>query len=548
MPLLSVIIPFGLSKERPYIKERIIQKACNFKTNENIEFIFVEGFSSEENEMESVIKNNFHFYLKDEKQEKFSQGKCRNLGASFAKSEVLLFLDADCYLSSESFKKILNLIEIKNIMKNPNALLVLPVVYLKQEATQTLQLYNEDLWDCLIQEDLITGKNNLIKFFAPSSTSSLVINKYKFLELGGNDEKFIGHSYEDFDLFARVLNTCVEFKKVPSNLTYDARNWNFYNFTGFRSWFSLLGYESCFYGIYMYHFWHVEPNQDGYMENKDKNHKLFYKHLINLKNHTLKPLQIFEYRNDRILVLYKNKMINFNTISVHMGEFVYKKIKDFFVGDGIQKNVLLDFLKREKITGVFLDSHIKDEKVLEILNKNNLKLMLFQKGILPNSWLFSNQGLKPYEKQNWDLKLTRMQLIEMKNYFLTLNSKQKQKILNSTKDLFSNEEDLYKFLFYLKNELYSFEINSVFYQIILNKKKIFTSIYNKSFYPLNSFIYKPYLYEIKSFRFFSFLTRILGLGIISAKFSQSKFYRLMRKFFFNPKDFFKDSKIKRIKN
>ncbi len=33
MPLLSVIIPFGLSKERPYIEERVLQKAKFFQSD-----------------------------------------------------------------------------------------------------------------------------------------------------------------------------------------------------------------------------------------------------------------------------------------------------------------------------------------------------------------------------------------------------------------------------------------------------------------------------------------------------------------------------------
>ncbi|HED6149779.1 TPA: sugar transferase, partial [Campylobacter coli] len=85
MPLLSVIIPFGLSKERSYIQERVYEKAQYFKTDEKIEFIFVEGYSSQEHNLKTCILKNNHIYLKDENQkEYFSQGKCRNFGASYA--------------------------------------------------------------------------------------------------------------------------------------------------------------------------------------------------------------------------------------------------------------------------------------------------------------------------------------------------------------------------------------------------------------------------------------------------------------------------------
>ncbi|NHH16664.1 glycosyltransferase [Campylobacter jejuni] len=200
MALLSVIIPFGLSKERPYIEERVIEKAKYFKSDENIEFIFVEGYSSKNHELKNFIQANHHIYLKDMEQKAFSQGKCRNLGASCAHSNVLLFLDVDCYISLDNFEKILKLIQIKNIAQNINALIVLPVVYLNKEANEKLKQYDEEFWDILIQEDLFIAKNTWVKFFSPSSTSSIVINKHQFLRLGGNDENFIGHGYEDFDL------------------------------------------------------------------------------------------------------------------------------------------------------------------------------------------------------------------------------------------------------------------------------------------------------------------------------------------------------------
>ena len=44
---VSIIIPFGLSYERAYIKERVLQKASYFQNEKELELIFVEGFSSQ---------------------------------------------------------------------------------------------------------------------------------------------------------------------------------------------------------------------------------------------------------------------------------------------------------------------------------------------------------------------------------------------------------------------------------------------------------------------------------------------------------------------
>ncbi|HEA8037784.1 TPA: glycosyltransferase [Campylobacter jejuni] len=542
MALLSVIIPFGLSKERPYIEERVIEKAKYFKSDENIEFIFVEGYSSKNHELKNFIQANHHIYLKDMEQKAFSQGKCRNLGASCAHSNVLLFLDVDCYISLDNFEKILKLIQIKNISQNINALIVLPVVYLSKEANEKLKQYDDKFWDILIQEDLFTAKNTWVKFFSPSSTSSIVINKHQFLRLGGNDENFIGHGYEDFDLFARILKTCVSFEKMPVNLSYDARNWNFFDFKGFRSWFSLLGYEACFYGIYMYHFYHIEPNQNAYMQNKDKNHQLFYKHLKNIKKHDLKPLQVFKAKGEKVLMLFKDQNYDFKDISVYVGEIIYKNISDFFIAKELKYELLLDFLQQEKITKIFLDASIKEE----IDGIDYCDIFYFQKGILPHSWFFAKNLDLDYKQ---DLILSEQKLYQVKEYFLTLKEDEKKVILDFLSQNNDDKCDLYEMLYYLINELYSFEHDGIFYQIIIDKEKmLMAQKYDKSFYPLRSFVYKPYLYELRSIRPFSFLMKILGLEYLGAMISHTKFYRLARKLFFNPKGFFEDLRAKKNAN
>ncbi|EIU4181690.1 glycosyltransferase [Campylobacter jejuni] len=542
MALLSVIIPFGLSKERPYIEERVIEKAKYFKSDENIEFIFVEGYSSKNHELKNFIQANHHIYLKDMEQKAFSQGKCRNLGASCAHSNVLLFLDVDCYISLDNFEKILKLIQIKNISQNINALIVLPVVYLNKEANEKLKQYDDKFWDILIQEDLFTAKNTWVKFFAPSSTSSIVINKHQFLRLGGNDENFIGHGYEDFDLFARILKTCVSFEKIPTNLSYDARNWNFFNFKGFRSWFSLLGYEACFYGIYMYHFYHIEPNQNAYMQNKDKNHQLFYKHLKNIKKHDLKPLQVFKAKGEKVLMLFKDQNYDFKDISVYVGEIIYKNISDFFIDKELKYELLLNFLQQEKITKIFLDASIK----LQFNDMDYCDIFYFQKGILPHSWFFAKNLDLDYKR---DLILSEQKLYQMKKYFLTLKEDEKKVILDFLSQNNDDKCDLYEMLYYLINEVYSFEHDGIFYQIIIDKEKmLMAQKYDKSFYPLRSFVYKPYLYELRSIRPFSFLMKILGLEYLGAMISHTKFYRLTRKLFFNPKGFFEDLRVKKNAN
>lgn len=522
MPILSIIIPFGLSKERMYIEKRIIKKAENSAKFLDIEYIFVEGYSSYSNEkLEKIIKDNGHIYIKDFSQKDFfSQGCCRNLGASYANSKVLMFLDIDCYISNNSLEKIINLIKIKDIENNLNSILVLPVIYLLKDSYDKLKHYSEELWDSVLQNDLLSAKNEFIKFFAPSSTSSIIINKHKFLELGGNDNNFKGHGYEDFDLFARVLQNCINFEKKAKNILYDSRNWQFKSFSGFRAWFSLLGYEACFYGIYMYHFWHIEPNQNSYMSNKDNNHKLFYKHLKNIKNHKIRVLQDKNALGKSALLLSNNLKIFDKTraLSVYFGEIFINQEE-----------------KINEVDVIFLDSDYK------LKNNLNLNIIYFKEGILNNSYYFYKN--KEYDFSNIDFN----KIILKENSLNELSTDEKNKLKKILKE-YNISLKAEEFLYLLKNYFYSFYNENSFYKIRINNEEILNAKSNdKIFYPLKSLIYKAYFYELGTLSFFSFFSKIFAFDFILAKISQSKFYRLLRKLLFNPKDFIIDAKEKRKK-
>ncbi|WP_171000294.1 galactosyltransferase-related protein [Campylobacter estrildidarum] len=376
MAKLSIIIPFGTSKERPYIKERVIEKAQHYVSNESVEYIFVEGFSSIEHpELKILIENQGHRYIKDEIQQAskvFSTGQCRNLGVINAKSDVVMSLDVDCVISEKNLENILELISIKEIDKNPNAFLVLPCVFLNELGTEILQNRKLSLWDNIIKQDLLFDKK-FIKFLTPAS-STIVMNRFKFLELGGNDKEFIGHGYEDFDLMMRILKNCATFEALPNNLDFDYRNWNFNDFKGFRALFSIVGNEAAVYGIYLYHLWHIEPNQNGYFNNRDSNHKKFFKNLSK-KNHFIESLQENSVKNKKNLALFQENSTShriLNQISVFIGECIFKLEGDFFDyyenEPKLNKKAFLIFLKNNEISNIILFNPYDNELRLKNLS------------------------------------------------------------------------------------------------------------------------------------------------------------------------------------
>lgn len=333
---LSIIIPFGLSKERPFIKERLFKKIHSFKSDENLEFIFVEGFSSEDFDFKDELLRQGHIYLKDEKQKVFSQGACRNLGALKASAKVLLFLDIDCFLSQKSLEKILELIKIRKIDEKEDEFFLLPCLYLSKEGSEFLNSVDEALWDTLAQNDILRAEKKIVLNLA-SASSVLVVNKQKFLELGGFDENFLGHGYEDFDFLARLMLKTLSFEKMPRNLAYDARNWNFDTYEGFRALFSLLGYETMYLGLYALHFYHEAINQNGYFDNREKNHKLFFERLKiyekefkNLEKQRNFPLKNLAYKPYLYEIKY-GKQKGGNFLKIYISHFKFYRLFRKFI-------------------------------------------------------------------------------------------------------------------------------------------------------------------------------------------------------------------------
>ncbi|QKF79228.1 galactosyltransferase-related protein [Campylobacter armoricus] len=548
---LSIVIPFGLSQERIYIKDRVIQKACEFKSDNRIEYIFVEGYSSLKNNLKCVIEEKGHIYLKDESQKEFfSQGKCRNLGASFANSDVVMFLDVDYYLSWKSLECILELIDIKEIASKPNHILSLPVMFLNKEGSEFIYTQDKKLWDGLIKNDLISGKKEWIKFFAPSSTSSVVVNKHKFLTLGGNDERFVGHGYEDFDLLARILYSCVDLEQMPTNLSYDARNWNFKNFEGFRAWLALLGYEASFHGVYLYHFYHDEPNQNGYMDNKHKNHQRFYKHISNIKVHSIRHLcDKSVYRHNVLFIHAQELLYSIKEILPYVGNIIHIKENDLTCK---HQKELEDIIVENQICKVLLiDEYIKNKHLLDFFKKLDLEIIYFEKGILPESYLITSDKNKILEFDK--ILLQQDQIAQVRLYLKNLSKKDNEKFLNFMIEKNIDKNDMEVFANFLINDLYCFGKKEQgiikFYKINLKNKKCFFKNIQKSKYSLNSLVYKPFIYEILSFSLIKMLSKYTGLKFMQAKISHTKFYRLFQKFFYSTKLIFSDSKfLKQFKN
>lgn len=433
MAQLSIIIPFGTSLERPFIKERVELKAKELVSDERVEYIFVEGYSSHAyGELEALIKERGHVYLKDEaqiKERKFSQGQCRNLGARYASSSVMMSLDVDYIITDETLVKILNLIETKGIASNPNAFFVLPCVFLNELGTDLVQSEGLKRLEGLFKDDLITGKREFVKFFMRAS-SSVVMNRFKFLELGGYDESFVGWGSEDFDFLARLLRTSASFEALPKELDFFAKDWEFDEFKGFRAWFSLVAAQALLHSLFIFHLWHPEPfNRLSYYANRHINAAKFnktlkkYKNIFDgpdvLKDKSAKGVRLMSFFSQNSN-MYKSlwELMPFIEALVDTKEFY------FFDDEGcFDERAFMRFYEDNHITHIFFQNSHASEQRLEIFKfarRQKLPFIVYDRGALPDSWFFDERGFNydstSYASSLWDKPLSKAQIVMTKEY------------------------------------------------------------------------------------------------------------------------------------
>lgn len=445
MQILSIIIPYGLSIERDFIAKRVEYKAKNLKSDERVQYLFVEGFSStplqDSLELKNLIESQGHFYLKDTKQQDrgaFSLGACRNYGARFVQTPTMLVLDVDCVLLDSTLDKILKLIQIKGVAENPASFLVLPCAFLNEIGTQ--KFVSGELKEEEIQSSVVWNDTKYLHFLMPAS-SSIVLNTYTFLEIGGYNESFVGFGNEDFEFLNRLLKHCATFEIMPKELKYFAKNWKLNDFRGFRAWYALVGLEAMFYGISLVHLYHERPNQNGYLSANAVNKKFFLSNLNRKSN--LDPL-ISAKAKEKVCILHSEKSFTFRALQkpcVFLGEPIAAEERMFFDEGEFNAQRFLDFKQKYNITCYLTFNPYAREQIAQIyqfMRENEIPFYVFERGAFPNAWFFDNSGFLAdshnYDENLWNYEIASKQKESTKLYI--------EELLNSNKFLESKNEPI----------------------------------------------------------------------------------------------------------
>lgn len=433
MKKLSIIIPFGTSDERSFINERVAEKSRQFKDNPDIEVIFAEGYSSQPaQDLRHEILADGHLYVKDHNQTRFSLARCRNLGATHASCPMCLFLDVDLHLSAATLEKLISLAYQKEVPINPNRFIVVPCAFLTAYGSAELAKLPREQWDMRILYEVNSGNSRFIDFLDQSS-SCIVVNRHKFMELGGFDKNLIGHGGEDFDFLMRLIRTCAEFEHWPRDLKFESPV-KFHEYRGFRALFAVAGFESLTYGLLVAHIYHPVPNNAGYLDNQKKNRSRFFSRIDSITSIVDGPDPLVDKSaiGKRIMLLDKEGSATHKFIRgarPYLGEMICKDYVDFFEGEEFQIRKFDDYLEKSNINVVaFYNGHgtTKKYKVYSYLKESQIPFICMERGALPDSWFFDSTGFnadsRAYTPDRWNHELTDGEVASAEAYIHNLKT------------------------------------------------------------------------------------------------------------------------------
>lgn len=330
--VLSVIIPIKISDFNIFLYSRLERFIKYFDRSPKIEYIIVDSTKIHEyaKSIEKKIKNiDNAIYIHVDIEEPYSAAKARNRGAYVANGKYLIFYDIDLISKKNYFLEVLT--DVENLSEiDSKAFTIYPCLYLTESYTSYIEENFNIESSYELFPELSTAKKECLsglkaKVLYPAiNTSTILVNRIHFIDIGGYDEEFSGHGYEDFFLI-HVLSYYYPLSLKDTSYFIDDKTDYPGLYRGFRQYFSYYALENLFANKFTAHLYHERSRQRSYYIKRDFNSLLFQSKLKNLgikvnnieyvlyrdyQQFILKLIKKYGYQRKEIAGLYKPLLNN----------------------------------------------------------------------------------------------------------------------------------------------------------------------------------------------------------------------------------------------
>jgi len=273
---LSIIIPIKVSFQNRFLLKRLSNLVEFFSKYNSIELVVVDSSPSKRYSKLIYLNSNIEYYYLD-MNDIYSASKARNYGSQKANGEYILFFDVDLIVKDNFIDNIFRDIE-KLKQKAKEAFEIYPCLYLSELQTKAIE---NKLIDSQIFKDIklryLEGFNDEVLYLAVN-TSTILVSKEHFFNIGAYNEVYKGHGYEDFELIHRLYLSYPIIKRGEDYIM-DFKTPFPYFYKGFRQYFAYYALPNFFKGNYTVHLWHPRPLTKKYYRHREVNLEYFLKHL-----------------------------------------------------------------------------------------------------------------------------------------------------------------------------------------------------------------------------------------------------------------------------
>jgi predicted glycosyltransferase involved in capsule biosynthesis len=189
----------------------------------------------------------------------------RNRGQRLVSTPYLMFLDADIHASLELIEGLLG-----NAQRHPTGNAMAPCLYLSPSGTRRA-LRGTSI--SVLWKEYLGFQTRAFQHLAMPS-SVMVVRTADFAQVGGFDETYCGHGYEDFDFMVRLGVLCGRI--TPSErLRIDQAYRAPLLAMGLRAELSPWSFDALISGHIALHLHHSRQEDDNYYQNRNRNSAYF---------------------------------------------------------------------------------------------------------------------------------------------------------------------------------------------------------------------------------------------------------------------------------
>ena len=409
---LSVIVPIRLTAHHPEIVERLgfslSDEALSLSPSlsSSLEFVVVDDGSDVESaaRLRERCSELGLRYLATEASPRtpFNLARARNTGARFARGRLLLFLDVDLLPYDGFYRDILIEAEVLGMARRVDSFLMCPVLYLTERGVDELTHLPGRLRKAFFINAMLSCDGSYVERFS-HGTSVILVNRHYYLCRGGQDERFAGWGYEDYEFTTRLMRHNPQFP-VPEHWSSMAGNFMSIDcYSGWKAAYRLHGDWLSAKGIYLLHAPHPVSKRGHHAA---RNQRLLERQLR--RGAEAREPDPIPYPDAGVSLLFgKNPFCFSREFAPFLGWPVFADERK--LGDS---ETLDAFIRGNGIERVVFGNPYANDALLSIYRwcrKKSFPFLVCERGALPDSVYHDRNGFlsdgDSYSSERWDIPL-----------------------------------------------------------------------------------------------------------------------------------------------